>query len=80
MKAESNILKEIDRLFAEYEKEVNHLGENGILERNTVNTYLGYADKFVRWCNGNFEPGVKKKEVVIEPSFMTNKKGRIDGL
>lgn len=39
MKTSSETMQEIDRLLAEYEKEVKEARENGFLVDNTVDTY-----------------------------------------
>jgi len=57
MKANPEIMKEIERLFNEYEEEVNGAKDRGLLLDNTVTTYLLHSRNFVRWCRGSFVPG-----------------------
>lgn len=61
MKTDAKTLAEIERLFDEYEKEVQDLHEKGILQEQTLVTYLTHAHNFIRWIKGDFEPGVKNK-------------------
>ena len=61
MKPNESIMRGIEGLFMEYEKEVRELGEKGILSEQTAITYLTHAWNFVRWCRDDFEPGAMKK-------------------
>ncbi|MCD3202818.1 hypothetical protein [Clostridium botulinum] len=62
MKTKLEIFNEIEKLLAQYENEVNEAYNQGYLKENTKKTYLLHANNFVKWCNGNFEPGVKNKK------------------
>jgi len=57
MKTTKESMTEIKRLLTEYEKEVYLAEENGLLEQNTVKTYLLHSRNFTRWCQGEFTPG-----------------------
>lgn len=46
-------LEEVKAALGEYEKEV----ESTSLARKTKDTYLRHAQTFVRWLEGDFEPG-----------------------
>lgn len=59
MRASQDIMREIDRLYSAYEKEVLLAKEKGFLMDNTVRTYLLHSGNFVKWCRGNFVPGNK---------------------
>ena len=59
MKATKETMGEIERLYSEYEYEVYAAYNAKKLQLNTVNTYLPHAERFVRWCKGEFEPGCK---------------------
>ena len=61
MKTDVKIIEEIEKLFQLYEQEVIGLEKNGVIQSNTVKTYLLHSGNFVRWCKGEFEPGAKKK-------------------
>lgn len=61
MRADRNIINEIERLLEEYEIEVEAKRKAGILEDSTTRTYLRHANTFVRWCKGDFVPGERKK-------------------
>lgn len=63
MKTNAAIILEIEKLFQEYENEVASAQENGYLKPNTTRTYLLHSGNFVKWCRGEFEPGVKKKSI-----------------
>ena len=60
MRADRNIIAEIERLLEEYEIEIEGRRKSGILENNTAKTYLLHANNFVRWCKGEFVPGGTK--------------------
>jgi hypothetical protein len=60
-KTDARTYGEIERLFEEYTKEVEELHEKGILKEKTMVTYITYAQYFVRWVKGDFEPGAKNK-------------------
>ena len=57
MKAAADVIREIERLYSEYEKEVLETSKAGLLEKNTVKTYLLHSQNFVRWCHDDFIPG-----------------------
>lgn len=62
MKADRNIIAEIERLLEEYEIEIEEKRKSGILENKTAKTYLRHANTFVRWCKNDFVPGIRKLE------------------
>ena len=57
MKTRPETLAEIERLFKEYENEIEEAHKNGLLKENTVKTYLLHSGNFVRWCKDDFVPG-----------------------
>jgi len=60
MKTDKGIIAEIERLLGEYDIEVEEKREKGILKDKTAKTYLRHAGTFVRWCKGEFIPGIRK--------------------
>jgi len=60
MRADRNIINELERLLEEYEIEIERKRKAGILENKTAKTYLLHANNFVRWCKGDFVPGIRK--------------------
>jgi len=48
MKADRNVINQIERLLEKYEIEVEEKRRNGILKDKTANTYLRHANTFVR--------------------------------
>ena len=62
MRTSKDHLDEIERLYDLYQEEVKGLESDGTLSGKTVNTYLPHAYNFVRWCRGEFTPGIKNKE------------------
>ena len=60
MRANRNIIAELEKLLEEYEIEVEEKRKAGVLENNTAKTYLRHANTFVRWCKGDFVPGIRK--------------------
>jgi hypothetical protein len=61
VKCNKKLLKSIEELFGDYEKVVKKAEKDGLLKRNTVNTYLYHPRNFIKWCNDEFEPGAKNK-------------------
>ena len=61
MKTTQDVMKEIERLFNEYEMEVYTARKSGQLMDNTVKTYLLHSGNFVKWCKGLFVPGARNK-------------------
>jgi len=61
VKVSESLKKDIELLFQQYAKEVLEAENNGYLKPNTTKTYLLHSGNFVKWCNGNFEPGGKNK-------------------
>lgn len=57
MKTTQEIIREIERLYVAYEKEVRLAKEKEYLKANTEKTYLLHSGNFVKWCQGNFTPG-----------------------
>lgn len=57
MKADRNIITQIERLLEEYEIEVEEKRRNGILKDKTAKTYRRHANTFIRWCKDDFVPG-----------------------
>lgn len=61
MKAEPAVLSGIKKLFQEYEQEVAEAERKGYLKENTAKTYILHSGNFVKWCNGEFEPGARNR-------------------
>jgi hypothetical protein len=61
MRASQEFMKQLEDLYQIYEEEVNEKFKNGILKPSTAKTYLRHAGTFVRWCKGDFMPGVLKE-------------------
>jgi hypothetical protein len=60
MKTNSIYLEEINRLLAEYLKEV----EESDLKPLSAQVYQVQSKNFVRWINGEFTPGEVKKKIL----------------
>ncbi|MCE7070411.1 hypothetical protein LZG74_08865 [Dyadobacter sp. CY327] len=57
MRTQSQYLEEINRLLADYLKEI----ENSDLKPLSAQVYQVQSKNFVRWINGEFTPGEVKK-------------------
>ena len=57
MRTQSKYLEEINRLLADYLKEI----ENSDLKPLSAQVYQVQSKNFVRWINGDFKPGEVKK-------------------
>ena len=57
----SMTMVEIEKLFQQYENEINEAEKKGYLQSNTRKTYLLHSGNFVKWCNDEFEPGGRNK-------------------
>ena len=62
MRKDRNVIAELERLLEKYEIEIEGKRKTGILEDKTAKTYLRHANTFVRWCKGDFVPGIRKLE------------------
>jgi len=62
MNISKEFLQQLDELYQEYEKEVKAKSKEGYLADNTVRTYLLHSGNFVKWCRGDFSPGVMKEK------------------
>lgn len=51
-------IKELEKKIGEYHK----VCEKNLQEGNSVNTYIGYSNYFLRWVKGDFIPGEKRKK------------------
>jgi hypothetical protein len=60
MKTSPEVLREIERLFNTYSREVESARASKIIMDNTAKTYLLHSGNFVRWVKGEFEPGGRK--------------------
>lgn len=56
MRVSQEFIKQLEVLYQTYEKEV----KGTKLANNTVNTHLYHSSNFVKWCRGEYEPGVRK--------------------
>lgn len=61
MKISKELLKELESLYSEYEKEVLRVEKDGYLKESTRKTYLSHSNNFIRWIKNDFEPGEKNK-------------------
>lgn len=61
IKASKEIVSELERLFNQYETDINKLQDAGILKPSAAKTYLLHSKNFVRWCKDDFEPGLRNK-------------------
>ncbi len=61
LRTSKEIIVEMERLYAEYEREVQARGRDGSLKYHTVRTYLPHSLEFIRWCKGEFVPGGRKQ-------------------
>lgn len=61
MRTDQTTLITIGKLFHQYEQEVLEAERKGYLKENTVKTYLLHSGNFVKWCNEEFEPGLRNK-------------------
>ncbi|MBU9714145.1 hypothetical protein [Evansella tamaricis] len=61
MKASQEFINQLESLNQAYEQEVNQKKEKGLLEEKTAKTYLRHSGTFVRWCKGDFAPGIRKE-------------------
>jgi len=61
MTTDTTTIAAIEKLFSRYEEEVLEAKNNGYLQENTVKTYLLHSGNFVKWCSGEFEPGLRNK-------------------
>jgi hypothetical protein len=64
MKTESIYLEEINRLLADYLKEI----ENSKLKPLSAQVYQVQSKNFVRWINDEFVPGEVKQKTLRERS------------
>jgi len=60
-------IKEMERLYGLYEKEVADRVKDSCLTRSTANTYLLHSGNFLEWCKGNFIPGGVKLKKETRP-------------
>ncbi len=60
MRTNQEIIAEMERLFEEYKHEIEVRRKDGSLKQYTVRTYPSHAWEFIRWCKGEFIPGVRK--------------------
>lgn len=58
MRVSADALREVEMALERYAAEVRGAG----LAYNTESTYIGYADKFVRWLRYDFEPSSRVRE------------------
>ena len=71
-RVEPRVSEIVERAFRQYEDEVNEAP----LKQNTKVTYISYADKFVRWMRGDFEPGVLAKRRYVQARLRARQGGR----
>jgi len=61
MKVSKGLLKKLEELYSQYEKEVPKAEENEYLKVNTRKTYLLHSNNFMRWLKNDFEPGERNE-------------------
>ncbi|MCS5422270.1 MULTISPECIES: hypothetical protein [Psychrilyobacter] len=61
MKVSKGLLKKLEELYSQYEKEVPKTEENEYLKANTRKTYLLHSNNFMRWLKNDFEPGERNE-------------------
>lgn len=61
MKVSKGLLKKLEELYSQYEKEVPKTEENEYLKVNTRKTYLLHSNNFMRWLKNDFEPGKRNE-------------------
>jgi hypothetical protein len=57
MRADKDIIAEMEKLFEEYNIEVEAKRKAGVLKDKTAKTYLLHPKNFIRWCKEDFVPG-----------------------
>ncbi|WP_151736750.1 hypothetical protein [Paenibacillus tengchongensis] len=62
MKVPTDIMKRMELLFEEYEKEVSDKLSNGLISENTAKTYLLHSGNFIKWCRDEFVPGARNQQ------------------
>jgi len=62
MRISQDFIKQLEELYQNYEQEVTEKIKNGTLAKKTAETYLRHSGTFVRWCNGDFVPGIMKEK------------------
>ena len=73
MKTDISTIKELERLFREYEQEVLTAQNSGYLQPNTTRTYLLHSGNFVKWCKDAFKLNNKLNGFV--PTLLLTEKG-----
>ena len=61
IKIKRDPLDETERALEQYRELLAQLEAEGTIKPNTNETYCRYADMFVRWIKGEFEPGARNK-------------------
>jgi len=56
-----DFLVELEKRLKDYEEVVYSKKREGLMASNTVKTYLTHSQNFVRWCNGEFNPGERNR-------------------
>ncbi|OMC63537.1 hypothetical protein BK121_26780 [Paenibacillus odorifer] len=62
MKAPADVIKRLELLFEEYEKEVSDKLSSGLIAENTAKTYLLHSGNFIKWCRDEFAPGARNQQ------------------
>lgn len=58
---EKDFLTMLEEKLKSYEELVHEKEREGLLEKETLKTYLTHSTNFVRWCKGDFEPGERNR-------------------
>jgi transcription initiation factor TFIIIB Brf1 subunit/transcription initiation factor TFIIB len=54
-------LDEVEQALRQYESLLAKLRAERVIRENTQETYLRYAEMFVRWLRAEFDPGARNK-------------------
>lgn len=60
MRTNRIVIAEMERLFEQYDIEVQRKRKAGVLKDKTAKTYLLHAKNFIRWCKEDFVLGGRK--------------------
>lgn len=62
MRVSKGLLKKLEEMYSQYEKEVPKGVEGKYLKENPKKTYLLHNNNFMRWLKHDFESGERDKE------------------
>lgn len=61
MEVSKGLLKKLEKLYSQYEKEIPKLKKNRYVKENTKKTYLLHNNNFMKWLKHDFELRDKNK-------------------